>query len=110
MEKKFYDHGWNARVAGEPFDANATLDWRDGWTDCDGTTDRRFMFDGNRPHLRDDGIPTRSDVRWDTPAEVSIRRAIAMVEAAGASPALTEAVNFLSKAHDCVADHVEGIK
>lgn len=34
-EKKFYDQGWNARVRGEPYDRHATLDWRDGWKDCD---------------------------------------------------------------------------
>lgn len=32
---QFYDEGWNARVRGEPFNKNATRDWRDGWKDCD---------------------------------------------------------------------------
>lgn len=34
-EKRFYDHGWNARVRGEPYDHTASRDWRDGWKDCD---------------------------------------------------------------------------
>lgn len=35
-EFNYYDFGWNARVRGEPFNSKATLDWRDGWKDCDG--------------------------------------------------------------------------
>ena len=31
----FYDHGWNARVDGRPFVADAAQSWRDGWKDCD---------------------------------------------------------------------------
>ena len=34
-EKKFYDHGWNARVRVERYDSKASRDWRDGWKDCD---------------------------------------------------------------------------
>jgi len=30
----FYDEGWNARVAGAPNDPSKSLDWRDGWMDC----------------------------------------------------------------------------
>lgn len=33
----YYDHGWNARMRGEPFIGahRATRDWRDGWRDAD---------------------------------------------------------------------------
>lgn len=31
-----YDQGWNARVENEPFNPYATVDWKDGWLDCDG--------------------------------------------------------------------------
>lgn len=61
-----------------------------------------------RPRLRDDGIPTRADMRYWTLAEDAIALAMRAVEAAGASLALTDAVNLLSNARDRVADHVEG--
>lgn len=38
-EKKFYDQGWNARIRNEPFHRSATIDWRDGWKDCDELSD-----------------------------------------------------------------------
>lgn len=60
-----------------------------------------------RPNKRPDGIPTRCDMNWMTPAELAITDAMMAVENAGASPALTEAVTLLSKARDRVADHVE---
>ncbi len=63
---------------------------------------------GTRPAKRPDGIPTRADTQWMTPAELAIRDAMQAVEAAGASAALTKAVMLLSKAQDWVADHVEG--
>jgi len=34
----FYDHGWNAFIAGEPFDRAAAFDWRSGWKDCEQAT------------------------------------------------------------------------
>ena len=34
MTKIHYDHGWNAFIDNEPFDASAAKDWRDGWLDC----------------------------------------------------------------------------
>ena len=37
--KRYYDHGWNARVRGEPYDSSASRDWRDGWRDCDGAAE-----------------------------------------------------------------------
>lgn len=61
-----------------------------------------------RPHLRPDGIPTRCDRRLMSAAERAILRAMAAVEKAGASPALTEAVDLLAWARNRVADHVEG--
>lgn len=62
---------------------------------------------GARPAKRPDGIPTRIDVNWMTPAELTIRQAMMAVENAGGSGALTDAVTLLSKALDRVADHVE---
>jgi hypothetical protein len=63
---------------------------------------------GVRPAKRPDGLPTRIDIQWMTPAEVAIRDAMLAVENAGGSVALTDAVTLLSKARDRVADHVEG--
>lgn len=62
-----------------------------------------------RPKLRPDGLPSRIDRLLMSPAELAITAAMAAVEAAGASVALTDAVTLLSKARDRVADHVEGI-
>lgn len=62
-----------------------------------------------RPANRPDGIPTRCDLQFMTTAELAITNAMAEVEKAGASVALTDAVTLLSKARDCVADHVETI-
>jgi hypothetical protein len=60
-----------------------------------------------RPHLRDDGIPTRCDTTRMSDAEIAITAAMHAVEGAGASPAMTDAVALLGKARDRVADHVE---
>lgn len=60
-----------------------------------------------RPALRDDGFPTRSDMSLMSPAELAITAAMAEVERAGGSLALTDAVNLLGRARDRVADHVE---
>ena len=63
---------------------------------------------GPRPLTRPDGIPTRIDMKFMTPAELAITEAMRAVEnIAGGSPALTEAVTLLGKARDRVADHVE---
>jgi len=61
-----------------------------------------------RPANRPDGIPTRTDRSWMTPAELAILEAMLAVEHAGGSLALTDAVILLSKARERVADHVEG--
>jgi hypothetical protein len=63
---------------------------------------------GSRPANRPDGIPTRIDILWMTPAELAILEAMAAVEKAGGGAALTDAVILLSKARDRVADSVEG--
>jgi hypothetical protein len=63
---------------------------------------------GARPAKRPDGIPTRADLQWRTPAELAITQAMEAVKRVGASLALTDAVMLLSKAMDRVADHVEG--
>ena len=31
----YYDEGWNARIKGEPNNPHASIDWGDGWLDCD---------------------------------------------------------------------------
>lgn len=62
-----------------------------------------------RPTKRADGFPTRADMTYWTPAEHAIANAIAHVEAAGAHPALTDAVILLGKARDRVADFAEGL-
>jgi hypothetical protein len=63
-----------------------------------------------RQHLRSDGIPTRNDMRYMTPAELAILEVVQTVEGLGASPVLTKATVLLSHARDLVADHVEGKK
>jgi hypothetical protein len=63
---------------------------------------------GIRPAKRPDGIPTRIDLHWLTPAEIAICDAMTAVEAAGGSRALTDAITLLAQARDRVADHVEG--
>ncbi len=60
-----------------------------------------------RPHLRPDGVPTRIDAKWMTAAELAIKDAMAVVESAGTSVALTDALNLLAKARERVADHAE---
>ena len=63
---------------------------------------------GHRPVARPDGIPTRIDQNWLSPAELAISSAMQAVEEAGGSVALTEAITMLSAAKALVADHVEG--
>lgn len=60
-----------------------------------------------REKLRPDGVPTRIDRNFMSDAELAIMDAITVVEAMGASAALTDAVVLLGKARDHVADHVE---
>lgn len=62
-----------------------------------------------RPRLRKDGVPTRIDMLHWSAAELAISNAMAAVERAGASKALTDAVTFLGQARDRVADHMEGL-
>ena len=54
-------------------------------------------------------IPRRVRLDQNTPAELSIRAAIHMVEAAGADVRLTDAVVLLGAALDSVADFVDGV-
>lgn len=65
------------------------------------------LHGGPRPAKRPDGVSTRIDTQWMTPAEMAIREAIGTVELVGASTALTDAVTLLDKARERVADHVE---
>lgn len=62
---------------------------------------------GPRPQNRPDGIPTRADHHWHTPAEEAICEAMTAIEKLGASEDLTEALMLLAKARNRVADHVE---
>lgn len=61
-----------------------------------------------RPDAGDDNVPRRNRVDWWTPAEAAIQAAVDAVEAAGAHPLLTDAVNLLSQARGKVADFVDG--
>ena len=78
-------------------------------------TENRLALDewklngGLRPAKRPDGWPTRSAVEWWTPAEAAIVEAMRVVENAGGSLALTDAVIKLGEARNRVADHVEGV-
>lgn len=62
-----------------------------------------------RPSKREDGWPTRADIRFDTDAERMCRILVGIVEGMGASVALTQAVTSLSDAREAIADHVEGV-
>lgn len=53
-------------------------------------------------------FPRRSDLHRQTETEIAIRSAIADVEALGADPLLTEAVELLDRARNKVADYVDG--
>lgn len=61
-----------------------------------------------RPEKRPDGFPTRADMQSWSPAEHAIFEAQQQVDACGGSVAITAATILLSKARDCVADHMEG--
>lgn len=61
-----------------------------------------------RPHLREDGWPTRASTEHWTPAEHAVAAAMHAVEAAGGSVALTDAICLLSQARGRIADHAEG--
>ena len=63
-----------------------------------------------RPSKREDGWPTRADIRFDTDAERLCRILVGIVEGMGASVALTRAVTHLADARDAIADHVERIE
>lgn len=54
------------------------------------------------------GIPRRSQLESNTPAELAIRGAIQAVEEVGADPLLTDAVILLGQAREKVADYVDG--
>lgn len=54
-----------------------------------------------------DLIPRRNRVDQWTPAEAAIGKALEAVEAAGADPRLTDAVNLLQAARQAVADFVD---
>jgi hypothetical protein len=60
-----------------------------------------------RPHLRADGIPTRSDQSLMSSVERTITHIILRVEEMGASKELTDAVVLLGRARDKIADYVE---
>ena len=60
-----------------------------------------------RKKLRDDGIPTRQDMRMMTPAELAIVDAGIAIEKLGCDERLTRAVALLVDARNLVADFVE---
>ena len=89
-------------------------DWEQAKKTADRTADPYYAAldawkkdGGPRPAKRPDGIPTRCDTQWRTAAELAIGSAMAEVEKAGGSIALTDAVTLLSQAMDRVADHIE---
>lgn len=53
------------------------------------------------------GIPRRSCIDLNAPAELAIRKAIQSVEYIGADPLLTESVVLLSQAFDKLADYID---
>lgn len=55
------------------------------------------------------GIPRRIQMEQWVPAEKAIYDAVQIVEAMGADPRLTEAVNLLAEARARVADFVDGV-
>lgn len=36
----YYDEGWNAYIAKIPYNIKASLDWKDGWKDCQEATEK----------------------------------------------------------------------
>ena len=57
-----------------------------------------------------DEIPRRSNMQTMTPEELFIGEAVDKVEAMGAHPHLTKAVNLLSDAKAAVADFVDKLE
>lgn len=35
---EFYDEGWAAKCQDQPYNPRATIDWKDGWRDCNEVT------------------------------------------------------------------------
>ncbi len=66
----------------------------------------------NRTHHKEEhemtDIPRRNRLDLNVPAELAIRAAVDLVEALGADPTLTDAVNHLTEAGEHVADFVDG--
>lgn len=60
--------------------------------------------------ISDNGAPRRIRLDLNTPAELSIRNAIRIVEETGCDPLLTDAVVLLGAALEKVADFVEKVK
>lgn len=65
-------------------------------------------YGNQRPAKRDDGFPTRADIRYDTDAERLCRILLKLVEGMGADVSLTNAVVHIDAARNCIADFVEG--
>lgn len=69
----FYDSGWNARCAGEPFTSASSRSWQDGWKDCDGVPEASRVPMGDPPlpplHLTDAQIKHMVDrfLGWKLP-------------------------------------------
>lgn len=53
-------------------------------------------------------MPRRSRIDLHTPVEKDLRAAFVAIESLGADPLLTHAVNLIEKAHNLVADWLEG--
>jgi len=67
--------------------------------------------DGSRyvaARVRPASFPRRNRIDLQTPAEATIRAAIAAIEAIGADTQLTDAVVLLGQVQDKVADVIDG--
>lgn len=86
MTKQFYDEGWNARIAGEPFTSiGTTRDWRDGWRDCDGVPEAEQKLMGDPPPLPKKAYPKPRDEFMLVPTEPTIAMLSAYDEARAAT-------------------------
>jgi len=69
---------------------------------------RQLVRQGRTKHMGESEIPRRARMDQWTPAEKAIQAAIDVVESMPADGRLTDAVIFLGKARERVADYVDG--
>lgn len=68
----FYDHGWNARALGKPYNPKASNDWKDGWLDCDNApeADRAVLVMGAATHSANAAMIARDEKPWRAVGQV----------------------------------------